>query len=139
MALIMASSKQAFIDSLTERLRALVGKADRDSIGLFCNNFFGIASHAELASRQDHDLLGCTLSAWRFLQKRLQRSLPAPCEELLQTEPRSVSLQCIPQLRDAFKPAVCRVAFVWMGSGGQPTPCLMYSTRRDWVRTVGPP
>ncbi|HCP04124.1 MAG TPA: NAD-glutamate dehydrogenase, partial [Pseudomonas sp.] len=68
MALIMASSKQAFIDSLTERLRALVGKADRDSIGLFCNNFFGIASHAELASRQDHDLLGCTLSAWRFLQ-----------------------------------------------------------------------
>ena len=68
MALIMASSKQAFIESLTERLQALVTKADRDAIGLFCSNFFGIASHAELASRQDNDLLGCTLSAWRFLQ-----------------------------------------------------------------------
>ena len=68
MALIMASTKQGFIETLQERLVALVQTKDREAIRLFCRYFYGIASLEELSARQDNDLLGCTLSSWRALQ-----------------------------------------------------------------------
>ncbi|MGY8811596.1 MAG: NAD-glutamate dehydrogenase [Pseudomonadales bacterium] len=69
MALIMASTKQGFIETLQERLQPLVQTKDQQAIRLFCRYFYGIASLDELSARQDNDLLGCTLSSWRFLQQ----------------------------------------------------------------------
>ena len=69
MALITASSKQAFIEQLQVRLQDLVPRGDHSAVAQFCSQFFGIATLAELEVRQDADLLGCTLSAWRFVQQ----------------------------------------------------------------------
>ena len=70
MALIMASSKQQLLDILQERLRSLVEPGDEDNIALFTQHFFGIVPLEELLERHDSDLLGCTLSFWRFMQHR---------------------------------------------------------------------
>ncbi|MEB3735830.1 hypothetical protein ULF88_21150 [Halopseudomonas pachastrellae] len=69
MALITANSKQAFIEQLQVRLQDLVLRGDHSAVAQFCSQFFGIATLAELEVRQDADLLGCTLSAWRFVQQ----------------------------------------------------------------------
>ena len=69
MALITANSKQAFIEQLQVRLQDLVPRGDHSAVAQFCSQFFGIATLAELEVRQDADLLGCTLSAWRFVQQ----------------------------------------------------------------------
>lgn len=68
MAFILASSRAEFIAILQLRLRDLAEPDDRDKLALFCEQFFGIVPLSELLTRQDTDLLGCTLSFWRFLQ-----------------------------------------------------------------------
>ena len=70
MAFILASSKQELLDILTERLQSLVEAGDEEGIALFTRHFFGIVPLEELLTRHDSDLLGCTLSFWRFMQQR---------------------------------------------------------------------
>ena len=53
MALITASSKQAFIEQLQVRLQDLVPGCDHNAVAQFCSQFFRIATLAELEVRQD--------------------------------------------------------------------------------------
>ena len=69
MALIMAQTRKEFIDQLQQRLHPLAESAEADSLCRFAEAFFGIVALEELQQRQDSDLLGCTLSFWRFLQQ----------------------------------------------------------------------
>ncbi|MBL4610364.1 MAG: NAD-glutamate dehydrogenase [Pseudomonas sp.] len=69
MAFIMASSREEFLSILQERLVKLVEPEQKDSIIRFSEQFFGIVPLEELLARYDTDLLGCTLSFWRFLQQ----------------------------------------------------------------------
>ncbi|WP_373186528.1 NAD-glutamate dehydrogenase [Halopseudomonas sp.] len=68
MAFIMASSREEFLSILQERLEKLVQPAEKDALIQFSGQFFGIVPLEELLARHDTDLLGCTLSYWRFLQ-----------------------------------------------------------------------
>ncbi|QIB52533.1 NAD-glutamate dehydrogenase [Pseudomonas sp. OIL-1] len=69
MALIMASSKDELLALLGDRLQALVEPGDAENVARFSQQFFGIAPLEELRGRHDSDLLGCTLSSWRFFQQ----------------------------------------------------------------------
>ncbi|RHW20911.1 NAD-glutamate dehydrogenase [Pseudomonas jilinensis] len=68
MAFILASSKDEFLSILRDRLLTLVEAEDKAPIARFNEQFFGIVSLNELLLRHDTDLLGCTLSFWRFFQ-----------------------------------------------------------------------
>ena len=69
MALILASSKDELLALLGERLKTLVEPDDAENLTRFSQQFFGIAPLEELRGRHDSDLLGCTLSSWRFFQQ----------------------------------------------------------------------
>ncbi|MFN3581766.1 MAG: NAD-glutamate dehydrogenase, partial [Pseudomonas sp.] len=69
MAFIMASSRKEFLDTLQHRLLELVEASEQPNIIRFSEQFFGIAPLEELLHRHDTDLLGCTLSFWRFFQR----------------------------------------------------------------------
>ena len=69
MAFIMASNRKEFINILQERLRELVEPAEQDILQRFTEQFFGIVPLEELLARHDTDLLGCTLSYWRFFSR----------------------------------------------------------------------
>jgi glutamate dehydrogenase len=68
MAFIMASSREEFLSILQIRLLKLVQPDEKDAITKFSDQFFGIVPLEELLARHDTDLLGCTLSFWRFFQ-----------------------------------------------------------------------
>jgi glutamate dehydrogenase len=68
MAFIMASSREELLSILQTRLLKLVQPGEKDAITWFNELFFGIVPLEELLARHDTDLLGCTLSFWRFFQ-----------------------------------------------------------------------
>lgn len=69
MAFIMARSKPEFLNILQTRLQTHVEPEEKEAIAHFNQHFFGIVPLEELLDRHDSDLLGCTLSFWRFLQE----------------------------------------------------------------------
>ncbi|WP_185268507.1 NAD-glutamate dehydrogenase [Halopseudomonas xiamenensis] len=69
MAFIVASSKQEFLQVIQQRLQELVEPREQEALTLFARDFFSITTLPELLSRQDSDLLGSLLSAWRMLQQ----------------------------------------------------------------------
>lgn len=69
MAFIMASNRIEFLTLLQTRLRELVEPGEQDTLIRFSDQFFGIVPLKELLARHDTDLLGCTLSYWRFFSR----------------------------------------------------------------------
>ena len=69
MAFIMANSKYEFLEILQNRLQKHVEPTEKGDIARFNQQFFGIVPLEELSDRHDSDLLGCTLSFWRFFQQ----------------------------------------------------------------------
>lgn len=80
MGFIVASSTAELLDIVRRRLQELVDPKDLDALALFSSEFFGIAPFEELLARQQDDLAGCLLSAWRLLQQfdNSAPTLPAP-------------------------------------------------------------
>ncbi|PVZ19478.1 MULTISPECIES: NAD-glutamate dehydrogenase [unclassified Pseudomonas] len=69
MAFFTAASKADFQHQLRAVLAQHVGDTALPQLALFAEQFFGIIPLDELTQRRLSDLAGCTLSAWRLLQR----------------------------------------------------------------------
>ena len=69
MAFFTAASKADFQHQLQAVLAQHVSEQALPQVTLFADQFFGIISLDELTQRRLSDLAGCTLSAWRLLQR----------------------------------------------------------------------
>ncbi|MVW75495.1 NAD-glutamate dehydrogenase [Pseudomonas xionganensis] len=75
MAFFTAASKADFQHQLQTVLAQHVSEQALPQVALFAEQFFGIIALEELIQRRLSDLVGCTLSAWRMLQ-RFEASKP---------------------------------------------------------------
>ena len=75
MAFFTAASKSDFQHQLKAALAQHISEQALPQVALFADQFFGIISLDELTQRRLSDLAGCTLSAWRLLE-RFQHSKP---------------------------------------------------------------
>ncbi|MBF7142525.1 MULTISPECIES: NAD-glutamate dehydrogenase [Pseudomonas] len=69
MAFFTAASKADFQHQLQAVLAQHVDEHALPQVALFADQFFGIISLDELTERRLSDLAGCTLSAWRLMQR----------------------------------------------------------------------
>jgi len=69
MAFFTAASKADFQHQLQAVLAQHVDEHALPQVALFADQFFGIISLDELTQRRLSDLAGCTLSAWRLMQR----------------------------------------------------------------------
>ncbi|WP_416425848.1 NAD-glutamate dehydrogenase [Pseudomonas sp. App30] len=69
MAFFTAASKADFQQQLKAALAQHVSEQALPQVALFADQFFGIISLDELTQRRLSDLAGCTLSAWRLLER----------------------------------------------------------------------
>ncbi|MET1080979.1 MAG: NAD-glutamate dehydrogenase [Pseudomonas sp.] len=75
MAFFTAASKADFQHQLQAALAQHVSEQALPQVSLFAEKFFGIIALEELTQRRLSDLVGCTLSSWRLLE-RFDRSQP---------------------------------------------------------------
>jgi glutamate dehydrogenase len=75
MAFFTVASKADFQHQLQAALVQHVSEQALPQINLFAEKFFGIIALEELTQRRLSDLVGCTLSAWRLLE-RFDRAQP---------------------------------------------------------------
>jgi glutamate dehydrogenase len=75
MAFFTAASKADFQHQLQTVLAQHVSEQVLPQVALFAEQFFGIIALEELTQRRLSDLVGCTLSAWRMLE-RFESSKP---------------------------------------------------------------
>ncbi|MGH8353833.1 MAG: hypothetical protein ACRERY_09935, partial [Pseudomonas sp.] len=69
MAFFTAASKADFQHQLQAALAPHVSEPALPQVGLFAEQFFGIIALDELTQRRLSDLVGCTLSSWRLLER----------------------------------------------------------------------
>ncbi len=69
MAFFTAASKADFQHQLQAALAQHVSEQALPQVALFAEQFFGIIALDELTQRRLSDLVGCTLSAWRLLER----------------------------------------------------------------------
>ncbi|MFJ2711107.1 NAD-glutamate dehydrogenase [Pseudomonas sp. NPDC087346] len=69
MAFFTAASKADFQHQLQAALAQHISEQALPQVALFAEQFFGIISLEELTQRRLSDLAGCTLSAWRLLER----------------------------------------------------------------------
>ena len=69
MAFFTAASKADFQQQLQSALAQHISDQALPQVALFADQFFGIISLDELTQRRLSDLAGCTLSAWRLLER----------------------------------------------------------------------
>ncbi|WP_223486735.1 NAD-glutamate dehydrogenase [Pseudomonas sp. A-RE-19] len=69
MAFFTAASKADFQHQLQAALAQHISEQALPQVALFSEQFFGIISLDELTQRRLSDLAGCTLSAWRLLER----------------------------------------------------------------------
>ncbi|WP_158177801.1 NAD-glutamate dehydrogenase [Pseudomonas viridiflava] len=69
MAFFTAASKSDFQHQLQSALAQHISEQALPQVALFAEQFFGIISLDELTQRRLSDLAGCTLSAWRLLER----------------------------------------------------------------------
>lgn len=69
MAFFTAASKADFQHQLQAALAQHISEQALPQVALFAEQFFGIISMDELTQRRLSDLAGCTLSAWRLLER----------------------------------------------------------------------
>ena len=69
MAFFTADSKTDFQGQLRAALAAHLDERQLSQVALFAEQFFAIAALDELVERRLADLVGCTLSAWRLLER----------------------------------------------------------------------
>lgn len=69
MAFFTAASKADFQHQLQAALAQHIGEQALPQVALFAEQFFGIISLDELTQRRLSDLAGCTLSAWRIIER----------------------------------------------------------------------
>ena len=69
MAFFTAASKADFQHQLQAALAQHVSEQALPQVTLFAEQFFGIVALEELTQRRLGDLVGCTLSAWRLLER----------------------------------------------------------------------
>ncbi|NWC08161.1 NAD-glutamate dehydrogenase [Pseudomonas agarici] len=69
MAFFTAASKADFQQQLQAALAQHISEQALAQVALFSEQFFGIISLDELTQRRLSDLAGCTLSAWRLLER----------------------------------------------------------------------
>jgi glutamate dehydrogenase len=69
MAFFTAASKSDFQHQLRATLAQHISEQALPQVALFADQFFGIISLDELTQRRLSDLAGCTLSAWRLLER----------------------------------------------------------------------
>ncbi|QHF39121.1 NAD-glutamate dehydrogenase [Pseudomonas sp. S34] len=69
MAFFTAASKADFQHQLQAALAQHISEQALPQVALFSEQFFGIISLDELTQRRLSDLAGCTLSAWRMLER----------------------------------------------------------------------
>ncbi|MGY4533226.1 glutamate dehydrogenase [Pseudomonas sp. TE3786] len=69
MAFFTAASKADFQQQLQAALAQHVSEQALSQVALFAEQFFGIIALEELTQRRLSDLVGCTLSAWRLLER----------------------------------------------------------------------
>jgi glutamate dehydrogenase len=69
MAFFTAASKADFQHQLKAALAQHISEQALPQVALFADQFFGIISLDELTQRRLSDLAGCTLSAWRLLER----------------------------------------------------------------------
>jgi len=69
MAFFTAASKADFQHQLQAALAQHVSEQALPQVGLFAEQFFGIIALDELTQRRLADLVGCTLSSWRLLER----------------------------------------------------------------------
>ncbi|WP_248805126.1 NAD-glutamate dehydrogenase [Pseudomonas sp. MWU13-2100] len=69
MAFFTAASKADFQHQLQAALAQHINEQALPQVALFAEQFFGIISLDELTQRRLSDLAGCTLSAWRLLER----------------------------------------------------------------------
>jgi len=75
MAFFTAASKADFQHQLQTALAQHISEQALPQVALFAEQFFGIMSLDELTQRRLSDLAGCTLSAWRLVE-RFEHSHP---------------------------------------------------------------
>ncbi|MEX6502525.1 NAD-glutamate dehydrogenase [Pseudomonas zhanjiangensis] len=69
MAFFTAASKADFQHQLQAALAQYVSEQALPQVALFAEQFFGIIALEELTQRRLSDLVGCTLSSWRLLER----------------------------------------------------------------------
>ncbi|MGE8362148.1 NAD-glutamate dehydrogenase [Pseudomonas sp.] len=69
MAFFTAASKADFQHQLQAALAQHVSEQALPQVALFADQFFGIIALEELTQRRLSDLVGCTLSSWRLLER----------------------------------------------------------------------
>ncbi|WP_327438416.1 NAD-glutamate dehydrogenase [Pseudomonas donghuensis] len=69
MAFFTAASKADFQHQLQAALAQHISEQALPQVALFAEQFFGIISLDELTQRRMSDLAGCTLSAWRIIER----------------------------------------------------------------------
>ncbi|MGE7964070.1 NAD-glutamate dehydrogenase, partial [Pseudomonas sp. NPDC089918] len=69
MAFFTAASKVDFQEQLQSALGQHISEHSESYLKMFTDQFFGIISLDELTQRRLSDLAGCTLSAWRLLER----------------------------------------------------------------------
>lgn len=69
MAFFTAASKADFQHQLQAALAQHISEQALPQVALFAEQFFGIISLDELTQRRLSDLVGCTLSAWRIIER----------------------------------------------------------------------
>ncbi|HEK1771056.1 TPA: NAD-glutamate dehydrogenase [Pseudomonas putida] len=69
MAFFTAASKADFQHQLQAALAQHISEQSLPQVALFAEQFFGIISLDELTQRRLSDLAGCTLSAWRTIER----------------------------------------------------------------------
>ncbi|MCE0915523.1 NAD-glutamate dehydrogenase [Pseudomonas sp. NMI760_13] len=69
MAFFTAASKADFQHQLQVALAQHISEQSLPQVALFAEQFFGIISLDELTQRRLSDLAGCTLSAWRIIER----------------------------------------------------------------------
>ncbi|HCN45845.1 MAG TPA: NAD-glutamate dehydrogenase, partial [Pseudomonas sp.] len=69
MAFFIAASKADFQHQLKAALAQHISEQALPQVALFAEQFFGIISLDELTQRRLSDLVGCTLSAWRIIER----------------------------------------------------------------------
>ncbi len=69
MAFFTAASKADFQHQLKAALAQHISEQALPQVALFAEQFFGIISLDELTQRRMSDLAGCTLSAWRIIER----------------------------------------------------------------------
>lgn len=69
MAFFTAASKADFQHQLKAVLAQHISEQSLPQVALFAEQFFGIISLDELTQRRLSDLAGCTLSAWRIIER----------------------------------------------------------------------